>query len=70
MSKKDPYKQAYERERQARLLAEQLLDEKTRSLYKNCIKLEATVKELQTTQSIDSIGKDGFYRPTRSRGCS
>jgi signal transduction histidine kinase len=50
MSKKDPYKQAYERERQARLLAEQLLDEKTRSLYKNCIKLEATVKELQTTQ--------------------
>jgi signal transduction histidine kinase len=50
MSKQDPYKKAYERERQARLLAEQLLDEKTRSLYKNCIKLEDTVKELKTTQ--------------------
>jgi signal transduction histidine kinase len=51
MSKQDPYKQAYERERQARLLAEQLLDDKTRSLYNSCIELESTLIELQTTQN-------------------
>jgi signal transduction histidine kinase len=50
MNKPDPYRVAYERERQARLLAEQLLNDKTRSLYDNCIQLESTVKELRTTQ--------------------
>ena len=50
MNKPDPYKVAYERERKARLLAEQLLNDKTRSLYDNCIQLESTVKELKTTQ--------------------
>lgn len=50
MNKPDPYRVAYERERKARLLAEHLLDNKTRSLYDNCIKLESTVKELKTTQ--------------------
>ncbi len=50
MNKPDPYKVAYEREKKARLLAEQLLNDKTRSLYDNCIQLESTVKELKTTQ--------------------
>ncbi|PKI16984.1 sensor histidine kinase [Colwellia sp. 12G3] len=50
MNKPDPYKVAYERERKARLLAERLLNEKTRSLYDNYIKLELTVKELKSTQ--------------------
>ncbi len=50
MNKPDPYRVAYERERKARLLAEQLLNDKTRSLYDNCIQLESTVKELRTTQ--------------------
>ena len=50
MNKPDPYKVAYERERKARLLAEQLLNDKTRSLYDNCIQLESTVKELRATQ--------------------
>jgi signal transduction histidine kinase len=50
MNKPDPYKVAYERERKARLLAEQLLNEKTRSLYDNCQKLELTVQDLKTTQ--------------------
>ncbi|HBY88313.1 MAG TPA: histidine kinase, partial [Colwellia sp.] len=50
MNKPDPYKVAYEREKKARLLAEQLLNDKTRSLYDNCIQLESTVKELRTTQ--------------------
>lgn len=50
MNKPDPYKVAYERERKARLLAEQLLNDKTRSLYDNCIQLESTVKELRSTQ--------------------
>jgi signal transduction histidine kinase len=50
MNKQDPYKQAYERERQARLLAEKLLDEKTRSLYNSCIELETTLTELKAIQ--------------------
>lgn len=47
---KDPYKKAYERERQARILAEKLLDEKTRHLYNSCIQLETTLAELKSTQ--------------------
>jgi signal transduction histidine kinase len=50
MNKPDPYRVAYERERKARLLAEHLLDNKTRSLYDNCIQLESAVKKLKTTQ--------------------
>jgi signal transduction histidine kinase len=50
MNKPDPYKVAYERERKARLVAENLLNDKTRTLYDNFIKLEATVKELKLTQ--------------------
>jgi signal transduction histidine kinase len=50
MNKPDPYKVAYERERKARLLAEKLLNDKTRRLYDNCIKLELTINELSSTQ--------------------
>jgi signal transduction histidine kinase len=50
MNKSDPYKVAYERERKARLLAERMLNDKTRSLYDNCIKLEATVNDLKSAQ--------------------
>lgn len=50
MSEENPYKAAYERERQARQMAESLLDDKTRSLYDNVIKLESTVAELEETQ--------------------
>lgn len=46
----DPYKAAYEREREARRIAESLLDEKTRSLYDNVVKLEKTVSTLEETQ--------------------
>ncbi|WDE01031.1 sensor histidine kinase [Thalassomonas actiniarum] len=50
MSQTNPYKVAYERERQARILAEKLLDEKTRRLYENCATLEQTLKTLENTQ--------------------
>lgn len=46
----NPYKAAYERERQARKIAEALLDEKTRSLYDSVVELKDTVVELQETQ--------------------
>jgi len=48
--KNDPYKVAYEREKQARLLAEKLLDEKTRELYSHCIELEEAHKHLSSTK--------------------
>ena len=50
MADSDPYKAAYERERFARQRAEELLDEKTRSLYDNVVKLQATVDQLEETQ--------------------
>ncbi len=50
MSDVNPYKVAYERERFARERAEQLLDEKTRSLYENVVKLQTTVDQLEETQ--------------------
>jgi signal transduction histidine kinase len=50
MADSDPYKAAYERERFARQRAEQLLDEKTRSLYDNVVKLQTTVDQLEETQ--------------------
>lgn len=50
MPDENPYKAAYERERQARQMAESLLDDKTRSLYDNVIKLESTVAELEEAQ--------------------
>lgn len=46
----DPYKIAYERERQARLIAESLLDEKTRSLYDSIVVLKETVTALEEAQ--------------------
>jgi len=50
MTQSDPYKIAYERERNARKKAETLLDEKTRHLYDNVLQLQTTVKALQETQ--------------------
>ena len=50
MAEENPYKAAYERERQARQMAESLLDDKTRSLYENVVKLESTVTELEEAQ--------------------
>ena len=50
MPDENPYKAAYERERQARQMAESLLDDKTRSLYDNVVKLESTVAELEEAQ--------------------
>jgi len=47
----EPYKQAYERERQARILAERLLDNKTRVLYDSNIKLESMIEALESTQA-------------------
>ncbi|MDP2561650.1 sensor histidine kinase [Psychrobium sp. 1_MG-2023] len=44
------YKIAYERERQARLRAEFLLDEKTRELYQNVVSLEEALADLKATQ--------------------
>ena len=47
----DVYKIAYEREKKARLLAETLLEDKTRELYDNVLDLEGTVSQLKSTQS-------------------
>lgn len=46
----NPYKTAYERERKARVLAEKLLDEKTRTLYDKCQELEETLNSLEQMQ--------------------
>lgn len=50
MSDINPYKAAYEREREARLLAERQLEEKTRNLYEGVSILQNTVDELEETQ--------------------
>lgn len=47
----DSYQIAYLRERKARLLAEQLLDDKSRDLYDKVLELESTVLQLKTAQS-------------------
>ena len=47
----DSYQPAYQRERKARQLAEQLLEEKSRALYDKVLELESTVEQLKTTQS-------------------
>ena len=44
------YKRAYEREKKARTMAEQLLDDKSRELYNNVLELEETVKSLKKAQ--------------------
>jgi len=46
----NPYKVAYEREREARLIAESLLDDKTNNLYESVVVLQKTVDELEETQ--------------------
>ena len=50
MSEENAYKAAYEREKQARNLAESLLDDKTRYLYESVTVLQKTVNELEETQ--------------------
>ncbi len=50
MTEINQYQIAYERERQARKLAEKLLDEKTRSLYDNCLELASSVSRLEAMQ--------------------
>lgn len=50
MSTTDPYKAAYERERFARKKAEQLLDDKTRTLYDSVVQLQSTVSALEEAQ--------------------
>ncbi|WP_077339963.1 sensor histidine kinase [Pseudocolwellia agarivorans] len=50
MSTTDPYKAAYEREHFARKKAEQLLDDKTRTLYDSVVQLQSTVSALEEAQ--------------------
>ena len=50
MPDSNPYKIAYERERKSRLLAEKLLDDKTRALYDKCQELEETLNSLEQMQ--------------------
>ena len=45
------YKRAYEREKKARAMAEQLLDDKSRELYASVVELQDTVKTLERTQA-------------------
>lgn len=52
MENDNVYKIAYERERAARINAEELLDEKTRTLYESYTSLEKVLDELKTSQSI------------------
>lgn len=47
----DSYQSAYLRERKARQVAEQLLEDKSRALYDKVLELESTVVQLKTTQS-------------------
>lgn len=47
----DSYQAAYLRERKARQLAEQLLEDKSRDLYDKVLELESTVVQLKSTQS-------------------
>lgn len=51
MSELEAYKKAYEREKVAREIAENLLDEKTRELYDNVLNLEGVVDKLKSTQA-------------------
>jgi two-component system NtrC family sensor kinase len=51
MSDVNPYKIAYEREVKARKLAEQLLENKTRELYDNVVRIGGVVDELNATQA-------------------
>ncbi len=51
MSEDNAYKVAYEREKKARMLAEKLLNDKTRELYENVLNLQTTVAELNDTQA-------------------
>ncbi|WP_415887260.1 sensor histidine kinase [Neptuniibacter sp. QD37_6] len=48
----NPYKQAYERERKARLEAEHLLEEKSRELYQKNQNLEQSYEQLQKQQTM------------------
>ncbi len=45
------YERAYAREKRAREMAEQLLDDKSRELYANVVELRATVETLKKTQA-------------------
>lgn len=47
----DSYQTAYLRERKARQLAEQLLEDKSRDLYDKVLELESTLAQLKTAQS-------------------
>lgn len=49
--KDNPYKAAYERERNARLTAEQLLEDKSRELYQQNRRLEESYEQLQQQQT-------------------
>jgi signal transduction histidine kinase len=51
MSVLDDYKTAYAREKTARLLAEKLLEDKTRDLYDSVLHLEGIASELKATQA-------------------
>jgi hypothetical protein len=62
----DTYQRAYERERQARLHAEKLLDEKTRILYESNVELEKTVES--HSRSTHPIRENGVNW-TISCGC-
>jgi len=50
MNEPDAYKIAYIREKKARQLAEKLLEDKTRDLYKSILHLEGAVSEFKTMQ--------------------
>ncbi|EEY99405.1 sensor histidine kinase [Vibrio sp. RC586] len=51
MSAEEQYQRIYERERKARLLAEKLLEEKSRALYDKVLELESTLEQLNGAQA-------------------
>ncbi|MBT5231986.1 MAG: hypothetical protein HOM11_17110 [Methylococcales bacterium] len=51
MTEEDTYKKAYEREYQARLLAEKLLDEKTREVFQSMLCLQSSNAQLLTQKN-------------------
>lgn len=51
MSAEAQYQRIYERERKARILAEKLLEEKSRALYDKVLELQSTLEQLNGAQA-------------------
>lgn len=62
MSAEAQYQRIYERERKARILAEQLLEEKSRALYDKVLELQSTLEQLNGALTWIAVRKNGVSR--------